>query len=257
MIVSKKTPSSRSCAATSYAQLAKPSPPSGWSEAPAGIAYGLPPPASISAQRPLPALLEADAEPGADQPHVRAGEPAEQDVADLVVDRVRPVDPALLHQHAASGRRGRRPPPPGGCGWTAPHRSTPACRSPWRARRRPGTPACGSCCRRTRCRSCSPPAWPRSTRRRGAGSAVRADAPATDRTAAGSARTTRSTWEHATACARPAGDEDCPGRTACRPSRRTARRHRSRPRPPAGTPRPRCRCAAPTCRGAPRTHAGT
>lgn len=46
--VSKRTPSSRSCSATSYAQFAKPSPPSRWSEAPAGIAYGLPPLSSTS-----------------------------------------------------------------------------------------------------------------------------------------------------------------------------------------------------------------
>ena len=43
---SKNTPSSASWAATSRAQLAKPRPPSGWSEAPAGIGYGLPPAAS-------------------------------------------------------------------------------------------------------------------------------------------------------------------------------------------------------------------
>ena len=48
-IVSKKTPSSRSCSATSCAQRAKPSPPSSWSDAPAGIAYGFPPPRSTSA----------------------------------------------------------------------------------------------------------------------------------------------------------------------------------------------------------------
>ena len=47
--VSKKTPSAASCSATSCAQRAKPSPPSGWSEAPAGIAYGVPPAASTSA----------------------------------------------------------------------------------------------------------------------------------------------------------------------------------------------------------------
>ena len=35
---SKKMPSSASCAATSRAQLAKPRPPSGWSDAPAGMA---------------------------------------------------------------------------------------------------------------------------------------------------------------------------------------------------------------------------
>ena len=48
MIVSKKTPSSRSCSATSYAHRAKPRPPSGWSDAPAGIAYGFPPAATTS-----------------------------------------------------------------------------------------------------------------------------------------------------------------------------------------------------------------
>ncbi len=48
MMVSKKTPSSSSCAATSYAQFAKPRPPSRWSEAPAGIAYGVPPAARTS-----------------------------------------------------------------------------------------------------------------------------------------------------------------------------------------------------------------
>ncbi len=42
-------PSSRSCSATSRAQLAKPKPPSGWSDAPAGIAYGLPPASSTEA----------------------------------------------------------------------------------------------------------------------------------------------------------------------------------------------------------------
>ena len=46
--VSKKTPNSRSCSATSYAHPAKPRPPSGWSEAPAGMAYGLPPASSTS-----------------------------------------------------------------------------------------------------------------------------------------------------------------------------------------------------------------
>ena len=70
---------------------------------PAGIAYGLPPAASTSRDRPLPALLEADAEAGLDEPHVGAHDPAQQDVADAVVDHVRPVDPALLHEHAARG----------------------------------------------------------------------------------------------------------------------------------------------------------
>ena len=36
--VSKNMPSCASCSATSCAQRAKPRPPSGWSEAPAGIA---------------------------------------------------------------------------------------------------------------------------------------------------------------------------------------------------------------------------
>ena len=110
--------------------------------------------------RPIPALLEADPEARLDQPHVRTGEPAEQDVADLVVDAVRPVDPALLDQHALHARRTPRRPPPAGCGWTARRRSRPACRSPGPARRPPGIRACGSCCRRRRSRSCSPPAWP-------------------------------------------------------------------------------------------------
>src|SRR5580704_11723492 len=86
-IVSKKTPSSRSCCRTSTAQLAKPRPPRGWSEAPAGIAYGV-----------LPAVLEADAEPCLYQTDVGPHDAGQQDVADLVVDRVRPVHPALLNQ---------------------------------------------------------------------------------------------------------------------------------------------------------------
>ena len=47
MIVSKKVSRSASWASTSTAQLAKPRPPSGWSEAPAGMGYGVPP-ASIT-----------------------------------------------------------------------------------------------------------------------------------------------------------------------------------------------------------------
>ena len=43
MTWSKKMPCSASCCATSRAQLAKPRPPSGWSDAPAGIGYGFPP----------------------------------------------------------------------------------------------------------------------------------------------------------------------------------------------------------------------
>ena len=48
-IVSKNTPRSRSCSASSNAQPANPCPPSGWSDAPAGIGYGFPPRASTSA----------------------------------------------------------------------------------------------------------------------------------------------------------------------------------------------------------------
>jgi hypothetical protein len=55
----------------------------------------------------FPALLEADAELGAHQAHVGPGEAADQDVADLVVDGVGPLDPALLHEHALEpGTRG-------------------------------------------------------------------------------------------------------------------------------------------------------
>src|SRR5262249_57269994 len=45
---------------------------------------------------PFPALLEADPEAGLDQSHVRAQDPAEEDVAHAVVHGVRPVHPALL-----------------------------------------------------------------------------------------------------------------------------------------------------------------
>jgi hypothetical protein len=51
-------------------------------------------------QHLLPAFLEADPEPGAHQPDVGTGEPADQDVAHLVVDRIGPVDPAFLNEHA-------------------------------------------------------------------------------------------------------------------------------------------------------------
>ena len=56
--VSKKTPSSFSCASSSRIQFAKPSPPSGWSEAPAGMAYGFPSPASSSATVSSQAFLK-------------------------------------------------------------------------------------------------------------------------------------------------------------------------------------------------------
>ena len=110
--------------------------------------------------RLLPALLEADPEARGVEPHVGAHQAAELDVADAVVDDVGPVDPALLHEHAA--QPGARPPRPrpGACGWTGRRRSRRACRSPWPARRRRGTRACASCCRRTRARCCSRRASP-------------------------------------------------------------------------------------------------
>ena len=74
---------------------------------------------------------------------------------------VRPVDPLLLHQHGLEARASRRPRRPGGCGWTGSRRWRPACRRPGRARPGRCTRACGSCCRRRRARCCSPRAWPR------------------------------------------------------------------------------------------------
>ena len=111
-------------------------------------------PCSQLSLKPMP-------KPAGSEPHLGAHDPGQQDVADPVVDGVRPVDPALLHQHAPSGRASRRPRRPAGCGWTGRRRSTPGCRRPARARRGRGTRACGSCCRRTRARCCSPRAWPR------------------------------------------------------------------------------------------------
>ena len=103
-MVSKKTPSSRSCSATSIAQPAKPWPPSGWSEAPAGIAYGLPPAAMHVRERLLPARLEPDPEAGRVEADVRAHEAAHQDVARAVVRDVRPLHPVLLDEHALQAR---------------------------------------------------------------------------------------------------------------------------------------------------------
>src|SRR6185437_10228099 len=58
-------------------------------------------------QRLFPALLEADAEFSGYEPHVRPGQPADQDVADLVVDRIWPVHPAFLDEHALEAYPGR------------------------------------------------------------------------------------------------------------------------------------------------------
>ena len=153
---------------TSCAQRAKPSPPSRWSDAPAGIAYGLPPRASTSASACSQLSLKPMPKPALTSRTSAPMRPAELDVADAVVDDVRPVHPALLDQHAARGRCARPRRPPAGCGWTGRRRSRRACRSPWRARRRRGTRACASCCRRRRGRCCSHPASPTAGRRRGA-----------------------------------------------------------------------------------------
>ena len=57
-------------------------------------------------ERVLPALLEADAETLVDQLDMGAEDAAHQDVADPVVDRIVPVDPALLHQPALEAELG-------------------------------------------------------------------------------------------------------------------------------------------------------
>jgi hypothetical protein len=48
----------------------------------------------------LPALPDPDVEARRVEPHVRTHDPREEDVADLVVDDVRPLDPVLLHEDA-------------------------------------------------------------------------------------------------------------------------------------------------------------
>ena len=60
-------------------------------------------------ERVLPAFADADVEAVLDQPHVRAHDPAQHDVADPVVDRVLVRNPGLLHQPAfhADFRRDR------------------------------------------------------------------------------------------------------------------------------------------------------
>ena len=103
-IVSKNTPSSRSCSATSIAQPAKPWPPSGWSEAPAGIAYGLPPAARTSASACSQLALNPMPKPAGVEADVRAHEAAHQDVARAVVGDVGPVHPVLLDEDAFEAR---------------------------------------------------------------------------------------------------------------------------------------------------------
>ena len=72
-IVSKKTPSSRSCSATSSAQPreAEPAESVVGGAGRDGVRLAAAPPRT-SRERLLPALLEADAEAGLDEPHVGA-----------------------------------------------------------------------------------------------------------------------------------------------------------------------------------------
>ena len=193
MIVSKKTPSSRLL-------LRRPRGPSSRSRdrragAPTrrpGCAYGVPPLASHLLQRVLPGVPDPDVEAARVEPHVGAHDPRQQDVADLVVDGVRPVDPAApaRARHLQAEPRGDRGDLAGVVGLVR-RRSRPACRTAADRVRRRGTPACGSCCRRRRGPSCSPRASPRSAGRRGARSAAPCGAPGWGRRAAGSGRSRR------------------------------------------------------------------
>ena len=89
--------------------MAKPSPPSRWSDAPAGMPYGVPPrrarrrgPRSQLSLKPMPKPARVEA-------HLGAHDARQHDVADPVVDRVRPVDPALLDEHGLEAElRGHR-----------------------------------------------------------------------------------------------------------------------------------------------------
>ena len=99
-MVSKKTPSSRSCSRDLHRPAREPVAAERMvTEAPAGNRVGLAAGREHVREHLFPALLDADAELRPDQPHVRTSKPAYQDVADLVVDEVRPGDPALLDEH--------------------------------------------------------------------------------------------------------------------------------------------------------------
>ena len=99
-IVSKCTPSAFSCSATSNAQFANPTPPSGCSLAPAGIGYGVPPASSTSRRASFHESRMPMSKPCGSRRDVGAHHPRQQDVADLVVDRVVPRHPLLLHETA-------------------------------------------------------------------------------------------------------------------------------------------------------------
>jgi hypothetical protein len=99
-IVSKKTPSCSSWSATSYAQIREAEPAQRMVRRPRRDGVGPAAGRLHLAKRLLPAFLDADAELGANESDIGPDQSAGQDVADLVVNRVRPVDPALLDQHA-------------------------------------------------------------------------------------------------------------------------------------------------------------
>ena len=107
-IVSKKTPSSCSCCGDLEG-------PVGEAEAAERVLGGARPGSRTACRRPprpramrvLPRAADADVEAGRVEPHVGAHDPRQQDVADLVVDRVVPVDPPLLDQPALQAQLGR------------------------------------------------------------------------------------------------------------------------------------------------------
>ncbi len=93
MIVSKKMSVLLLLPATSPAQRAKPNAAERMIRRPGRDRVRLPAAGLDVRERLLPARPKADVEPSRAEPHVRAQHPGEQDIADLVVDAVRPVDP--------------------------------------------------------------------------------------------------------------------------------------------------------------------
>src|SRR5205823_7065055 len=106
-IVSKNRPSCCSCRCTSLAQFTKPRPPSRWSEAPAGIGYGVPPLDRMSFSAASQLCLMPIPKAGLHQFDLGAHGPRQQDVADPVIHGIGPVDPALLHQPGGEAELGR------------------------------------------------------------------------------------------------------------------------------------------------------
>ena len=115
---------------TSYAQFANPSPPSGCSDAPAGIgvrrAAGLPRPRRSASSQDV---LDADVEAGGSS---RTSAPMIRDSRMLPTLSLTGSAQSTHFSCTSrpSGRAGRRPRPPAGCGWTGSRRSRPACRRP-------------------------------------------------------------------------------------------------------------------------------